>query len=98
MPPVWGVSTRFGACSSGLSAGSGSSQNTSSAAPASFPLSSARSSAASSTSRPRAVLTKNEPSRMSPKARSSIIRSVSGTNRLWSETTCDRASSSSNVA
>ena len=40
-----GVSTRFGACSSGLSAGSGSSQNTSSAAPASFPLSSARSSA-----------------------------------------------------
>jgi hypothetical protein len=52
-----GVITRFGAPSSGLDFASGSSQNTSRPAPATWPDFSAAASAASSTSVPRAVFT-----------------------------------------
>ena len=90
-----GISATLSSASSGLSGGTGSSAKTSRPAARRWPLVNAATSAASSTSPPRAVLTRIAPGFMRASAAPSIRRSVSGTSGRCSETMSAVASSSS---
>ena len=95
LAPRCGVSSRFGADRSGLSAGGGSAVYTSSAAPAQRPLCSASTSAASSTIPPRAALTTYTPSRQSLNVSASSMPVVSAVLGTWkvSASACGASSS-----
>ncbi len=90
--PRCGVRTRLGADRSGESASRGSFPKTSRAAPASWPDSRASASAASSTTPPRATLTRNAPSFIRVRASASIIPRVASVRGTCSESTSARPS------
>ena len=91
-----GVTTTVSRSSSGPVYGS--SEKTSSAAPATFPLFRASMSAGSSTSSPRETLTMRTPSRIAAISSAPISPWVSGVSVAWSETNSAAARRSSSVA
>ena len=95
LAPRCGVNTIFGCERNGKSAGGGSTSNTSSAAPATCPLSSAASSAPSSISPPRAQLTIRTPGLHSASRRASSMCLVSGVSGMCMEMKSARGSASS---
>ncbi len=91
-----GVTTTFGAASSGPEYGSA--EKTSIAAPATLPDSSAAISAGSSTSSPRAAFTMRTPSFIRPIAAASIAPRVSSFSGRWSVMKSARSSTPSRVS
>jgi hypothetical protein len=94
-PPMWGVAMTLGNPNSGWSDAGGSTEKTSSAAPARCPLRNASTSASSSTSAARAVLTRKAPHFIRASASRPMSPRVSSVTGAWRLTKSLWANSSS---